>query len=148
MRREADMDKILAICKKHQLKLIEDCAQSHGAMYKGKMTGTFGDAGCFSFYPSKNLGAFGDAGALVTNNPQLAEDARVYRNYGSEKRYYNKVGGDKQVAGISLYMTNDIYFNRFPNSGALTATYVDRDTVMGKLKDANVIRCDGKQIAY
>ena len=62
--------------------------------------------------------------------------------------YYNKVGSDKQVAGISLYMTNDIYFNRFPNSGALTATYVDRDTVMGKLKDANVIRCDGKQIAY
>lgn len=101
----ADMDKILAICKKHQLKLIEDCAQSHGAMYKGKMTGTFGDAGCFSFYPSKNLGAFGDAGALVTNNPQLAEDARVYRNYGSEKRYYNKVVGansrlDELQAGL------------------------------------------------
>lgn len=101
----ADMDKIIAICKKHQLKLIEDCAQSHGAMYKGKMTGTFGDAGCFSFYPSKNLGAFGDAGALVTNNPQLAEDARVYRNYGSEKRYYNKVVGansrlDELQAGL------------------------------------------------
>jgi len=101
----ADMDKIVAICRKHHLKLIEDCAQSHGAMYKGKMTGTFGDAGCFSFYPSKNLGAFGDAGALVTNNPQLAEDARVYRNYGSEKRYYNKVVGansrlDELQAGL------------------------------------------------
>lgn len=101
----AEMDKIVAICKKHRLKLIEDCAQSHGAMYKGKMTGTFGDVGCFSFYPSKNLGAFGDAGALVTNDPQLAEDARVFRNYGSEKRYYNKVVGansrlDEMQAGL------------------------------------------------
>lgn len=82
----ADMDKITDICRRHRLKLIEDCAQSHGALYKGRMTGTFGDAGCFSFYPSKNLGAFGDAGALVTNDPQLAEDARIFRNYGSEKR--------------------------------------------------------------
>lgn len=89
----ADMDKITDICRRYRLKLIEDCAQSHGALYKGKMTGTFGDAGCFSFYPSKNLGAFGDAGALVTNDPGLAEDVRVFRNYGSEKRYYNKVVG-------------------------------------------------------
>lgn len=101
----ADMDKITDICKRHGLKLIEDCAQSHGALYKGKMTGTFGDAGCFSFYPSKNLGAFGDAGALVTDNPQLALDARVFRNYGSEKRYHNKVVGansrlDELQAGL------------------------------------------------
>lgn len=89
----ADMDKITRLCQKHGLKLIEDCAQSHGALYKGKMTGTFGDVGCFSFYPSKNLGAFGDAGAIVTNNACLAENARVFRNYGSEKRYYNKVVG-------------------------------------------------------
>lgn len=89
----ADMDKITHICRKHRLKLIEDCAQSHGALYRGRMTGTFGDAGCFSFYPSKNLGAFGDAGAIVTNDPKLAEDARVFRNYGSEKRYYNRVVG-------------------------------------------------------
>lgn len=101
----ADMDKITAICKKHGLKLIEDCAQSHGALYKGKMTGTFGDAGCFSFYPSKNLGAFGDAGALVTNDPELAKEAKIFRNYGSEKRYYNKVAGansrlDELQAGL------------------------------------------------
>ena len=101
----ADMDKITAICRKHHLKLIEDCAQSHGALYKGKMTGTFGDAGCFSFYPSKNLGAFGDAGAIVTNLPGLAEDARIFRNYGSEKRYYNKMAGvnsrlDELQAGL------------------------------------------------
>lgn len=101
----ADMDKITAICRKHHLKLIEDCAQSHGALYKGRMTGTFGDVGCFSFYPSKNLGAFGDAGAIVTNLPGLAEDARIFRNYGSEKRYYNKVVGansrlDELQAGL------------------------------------------------
>ena len=101
----ADMDKITAICRKHHLKLIEDCAQSHGAMYKGKMTGTFGDVGCFSFYPSKNLGAFGDAGAIVTNDGALAEEVKIYRNYGSEKRYYNKVVGmnsrlDELQAGL------------------------------------------------
>ena len=101
----ADMDKITRICKEHHLKLIEDCAQSHGALYRGQMTGTFGDVGCFSFYPSKNLGAFGDAGALVTDSPELAEAARVFRNYGSEKRYYNKVVGansrlDELQAGL------------------------------------------------
>lgn len=87
------MDKILKICKEYNLKLIEDCAQSHGACFDGKMTGTFGDAGCFSFYPSKNLGAFGDAGAIATNDKNLESDVRIYRNYGSEKRYYNKVVG-------------------------------------------------------
>ena len=101
----ADMDKIVSLCKKYNLTLIEDCAQSHGATYKGKMTGTFGDVGCFSFYPSKNLGAFGDAGALVTNDPKIAEETRIYRNYGSEKRYYNKVVGansrlDELQAGL------------------------------------------------
>lgn len=87
------MDEIVAICKKHNLKLVEDCAQSHGASFKGQMTGTFGDVGCFSFYPSKNLGAFGDAGAVVVNDESLAKEFKVFRNYGSEKRYYNKVVG-------------------------------------------------------
>lgn len=87
------MDEIVAACRKHNLKLVEDCAQSHGAKYKGKMTGTFGDVGCFSFYPSKNLGAFGDGGAIVCNDEELANEFRVFRNYGSEKRYHNKVVG-------------------------------------------------------
>lgn len=87
------MDRIVEICKKHNLRLVEDCAQSHGACFKGQMTGTFGDVGCFSFYPSKNLGAFGDAGAIVTNSEQLAKEFKIFRNYGSEKRYYNKVVG-------------------------------------------------------
>ena len=101
----ANMDKIVSLCQKHNLRLVEDCAQSHGACFNGKMTGTFGDIGCFSFYPSKNLGAFGDAGAIVTEDEKIAKDMRMYRNYGSEKRYYNKVVGansrlDELQAGL------------------------------------------------
>lgn len=101
----SDMKSVVNICKKYHLRLVEDCAQSHGAKFEGQMTGTFGDIGCFSFYPSKNLGAFGDAGAIVTNNDQIAEAARVFRNYGSEKRYYNKEVGtnsrlDEMQAGL------------------------------------------------
>lgn len=99
------MDPIVTLCRKHGLKLVEDCAQSHGARYKGKMTGGFGDIGCFSFYPSKNLGGFGDGGAIVTNDAGIAENMRIYRNYGSERRYYNKVVGansrlDEMQAGL------------------------------------------------
>ena len=74
------MDEVVRIAQKYNLRLVEDCAQSHGACFNGKMTGTFGDIGCFSFYPSKNLGAFGDAGAIVTNNSKIAEDVRIFRN--------------------------------------------------------------------
>lgn len=89
----SNMGKIVEVCKKYNLRLVEDCAQSHGARFDDKMTGTFGDIGCFSFYPSKNLGAFGDAGAIVTDNEEIAKAMKMYRNYGSEKRYYNKVVG-------------------------------------------------------
>lgn len=87
------MDEIVAICKEHNLKLVEDCAQSHGAYFGDTMTGAFGDIGCFSFYPSKNMGAFGDAGACTTSDPALAQKLKVLRNYGSEKRYHNMVVG-------------------------------------------------------
>jgi dTDP-4-amino-4,6-dideoxygalactose transaminase len=87
------MDPIAAIVRKHGLKLIEDCAQSHGAAYKGKMTGTFGELGAFSFYPTKNLGALGDAGAVTTDDETLARAISRLRNYGSEVRYYNEVAG-------------------------------------------------------
>ena len=89
----ANMEPIAELCRKYNLRLVEDCAQSHGACFDGRMTGTFGDIGCFSFYPSKNLGAFGDGGAIVTDDERIAADMKVYRNYGSEKRYYNKVVG-------------------------------------------------------
>jgi dTDP-4-amino-4,6-dideoxygalactose transaminase len=99
------MDQIIELCKKYGLRLVEDCAQSHGACFQGQMTGTFGDVGCFSFYPSKNLGGFGDGGAVVVNDEQLAKDFKVFRNYGSEKRYYNTVVGansrlDELQAGL------------------------------------------------
>lgn len=121
------MDKIVSICKKHGLKLMEDCAQSHGARFfnaavspsqtgggatdtasasgTGKTTGTFGEIGCFSFYPSKNIGAFGDGGCIVTDDPKIDRTIRTLRNYGSEKRYYNEVVGvnsrlDELQAGL------------------------------------------------
>ena len=89
----ARMDKITKICKEHGLYLIEDCAQSHGAKYEGKATGTFGDIGCFSFYPTKNLGGFGDGGAVVTDNEEYHDKIKMLRNYGSRVRYYNEEVG-------------------------------------------------------
>ena len=89
----ARMDKICAVAEKYNLKLIEDCAQSHGAKFNGKMTGTFGNAGCFSFYPTKNLGGFGDGGAIITDDEQLAKNLKMIRNYGSEIKYHNKLEG-------------------------------------------------------
>lgn len=87
------MDEIMTLAKKYNLRVVEDCAQSHNAKFGKKVTGTFGDIGCFSFYPSKNLGAFGDGGAVVTDDIELANKFKVLRNYGSEKRYHNKVIG-------------------------------------------------------
>jgi dTDP-4-amino-4,6-dideoxygalactose transaminase len=82
-----DMDTVLAIAKKHGLKVIEDCAQAHGAQYKGRTVGSIGDVGCFSFFPAKNLGALGDAGAVVTNNEEIATKVRFLRNHGREGKY-------------------------------------------------------------
>jgi dTDP-4-amino-4,6-dideoxygalactose transaminase len=87
------MDKILEIAKGHNLKVMEDCAQSIGAKYQGKTTGTFGDAGSLSFYPTKNLGAIGDAGAIITNNKDVYSQLLKLRNYGQSVRYYHDVKG-------------------------------------------------------
>ena len=96
-----DLDPILAICKKHKLPLVEDTAQSHGAKYKGKIVGAFGDISCFSFYPGKNLGACGEGGALLTNNPAFAARARSLREHGSTVRYYHdEVGYNYRMEGI------------------------------------------------
>ena len=88
-----DMDVLCEISRRRGVPIIEDCAQSHGSTFKGKMTGTFGLIGCFSFYPTKNLGAFGDAGAVVTEDPTLAEKLRILRNYGSRIKYQNETEG-------------------------------------------------------
>lgn len=84
-----DMDPIMEVAKKYGLKVIEDCAQAHGATYKGQKVGTFGDVAGFSFYPGKNLGALGDAGAVVTNDEKLASKIRALGNYGSDYKYHH-----------------------------------------------------------
>lgn len=83
------MDSIIEICKKHNLLLFEDCSHSHFAGYKGKNTGLFGDVSFFSFYPTKNLGCFGDGGAVITTKKEIADKVKVFRNYGSDRRYHN-----------------------------------------------------------
>ena len=89
-----DMDPIMEIAKKHKLFVVEDCAQAHGATYKGKRVGSFGDAAGFSFYPGKNLGALGDAGAMVTNNKEIADKVRALGNYGSDYKYHHIYKGN------------------------------------------------------
>jgi dTDP-4-amino-4,6-dideoxygalactose transaminase len=89
----AALDEIAGLARQHGLRLIEDCAQSHGAEYRGQVSGSIGDFGCFSFYPTKNLGALGDAGALVTNDRELAVAAREIREYGWRDRYVSAVPG-------------------------------------------------------
>lgn len=88
-----DMDPIIKIAKKYDLRIIEDCAQSHGAKYKDRISGNLGDIGAHSFYPTKNLGALGDAGAITTNDPDIYKKIKALRNYGSDVKYYNDYVG-------------------------------------------------------
>jgi len=97
----ADMDPIMAVARKHGLKVIEDAAQAHGATYKGRTAGTFGDAACYSFYPGKNLGAYGDAGAIVTDDDALAATMRKWSDHGSNVKYQHDFEGtNSRLDGI------------------------------------------------
>jgi len=103
----ADMEKISKIAKRHGLKVIEDCAQSFGANLNGKKAGSFGNTGCFSFYPSKNLGGYGDGGIIILNNTKIADEVRKLRNHGSKSSYIHESVGfnsrlDEIQAGILL----------------------------------------------
>jgi dTDP-4-amino-4,6-dideoxygalactose transaminase len=89
----ADMDAILEIARRHDLRVVEDCAQSHGALFRGKRTGAIGHLGAFSFYPTKNLGALGDGGMVATDDPDLAEKVRLIREYGWKERYVSAMDG-------------------------------------------------------
>ena len=113
----ADMTAITAICEKHNLLLIEDCAQSFGAAIGGTMTGTFGAAGCFSFFPSKNLGCYGDGGLLTCATEEMAEQVRILRSHGSRERYHHSVIGynsrldDIQAAILRIKLKHIDEFN-------------------------------------
>lgn len=89
----ADLESIVSIARRHGLKVIEDCAQAHGATYRGRRVGSWGDIAAFSFYPTKNLGAIGDGGLVATNDAQLAERARLLREYGWSERYVSSISG-------------------------------------------------------
>jgi dTDP-4-amino-4,6-dideoxygalactose transaminase len=114
------MDAILTIAEKHDLKVIEDCAQAHGASFKGVYAGNFGDFGAFSFYPTKNLGAIGDAGAVTTNQEELHGMINTLRNYGSNVKYHNELVGynsrldELQAAllSVKLKRTGDITLHK------------------------------------
>ncbi len=105
-----EMDAIMVIAKKYNLKVVEDCAQSHGALYKGRMCGTFSDVACFSFYPMKPIGSFGDSGAVTTNDDELADRISMLRNYGSKIKYKHELLGinsrmdeiQAAITGVSL----------------------------------------------
>jgi len=117
----ADLDPIIEITQKYHLHLIEDCAQAHGATYKGIKVGTFGDIGCFSFYPGKNLGALGDAGAIITNNKEFADKIRALGNYGSTEKYHHVYKGtnsrlDELQAGfLRIKLKHLDYYNKKRN---------------------------------
>ena len=97
----AEMDPILDLARNYKLKVVEDAAQSIGAMYKGRPCGSFGDYGCYSFYPSKNLGAIGDGGLIVTDRPENNQAVRILRQHGAEPKYYHKlVGYNSRLASV------------------------------------------------
>lgn len=125
----ADMDSIAEICKKHKLKIIEDCAQSFGAEYGDKKSGAYGDLGCFSFFPSKNLGCYGDGGMVITNDDTMAENVRMYRNHGSKVRYYHSCIGFNSrldemqavILRVKLKRIDEYNTNRYNNAQAYTS---------------------------
>ena len=103
----ADMDEILSLAKKYDLKILEDCAQAHGAKYKGKTIGTMGDMATFSFYPGKNLGAYGDAGAITTNNDEYFKQAKMYANHGRIDKYNHEFEGiNSRLDGMQAAVLN------------------------------------------
>ena len=125
----ADMDPIIDIARRHGLVVIEDAAQSHGAEYKGRRAGSIGDVGCFSFYPGKNLGAYGEGGAVVTNNPELARQMALLRDWGQESKYNHVVAGYNYrmdgIQGAVLNVKMD-YIEAWTEARRAVASHYDR----------------------
>jgi len=134
----ADMAPIMDIARKHRLKVIEDCAQAFGAEYQGQTVGTFGDAGCFSFFPSKNLGCYGDGGMVVTANEEIAAKIKMLRNHGSAVRYYHSEVGynsrldEIQAAILRVKLSRIDEFNaaRRANAAAYCQALAGKDIVL------------------
>ncbi len=134
----ADMDPIMEIARAHELFVIEDACQAHGAKYKGRQAGSIGDAGCFSFYPGKNLGACGEAGAVVTDNPEIDSKIRMLRDHGQSKKYHHTmVGWNARMDGIqgavlSVKLKNLLTWNeaRRRNAGIYSELLADLDEVI------------------
>ncbi len=125
----ADMDPILAVAKRHGLKVIEDACQAHGAEYKGKRAGSMGDMGCFSFYPGKNLGAYGEAGMVVTDNPEYARTIRMLRDWGAEKKYHHVLKGyNFRMEGIqgAVLRVKLRYLEGWTEGRRMAASHYDR----------------------
>lgn len=122
--RPVNMERLMTIADKHNLKIVEDACQSHGAVWEGKKTGSFGIMGCFSFYPGKNLGAYGDGGAIVTSNTEIYGKLKMLRNYGSPKKYYHDFIGynsrldtvQAAILGVKLRDLNTWNNKRFNNA--------------------------------
>ena len=134
----SDMDPIMEIARKRGLFVIEDACQAHGAEYKGRIAGSIGDAGCFSFYPGKNLGAYGEAGAVVTNDAELAKKIRMLRDHGQEKKYYHGVVGwnarmdgfQGAILSVKLKYLRKWNEERRQNAGIYNQTLSNLDTVI------------------
>ena len=142
----ADMDPIMEIARKHKLFVVEDASQAHGAEYKGRLAGSIGDIGCFSFYPGKNLGAYGEAGAAVTNNQEWADKMKMIRDHGQEKKYYHSLLGWNarmdgfQGAILSVKLKNLPSWNngRIENAALYTKLLSDCEGVkLPKIRDAH-----------
>ena len=154
-----DMDPIMELAKKHDLYVVEDCAQAHGATYKGRNVGTFGDAAGFSFYPGKNLGALGDAGATITNNEALADMVRALGNYGSDYKYHHIYKGNNsrldelQAAFLSakLPILDKVNEDRRRIANAYSAGIKNAKVILPYVKEECVpvwhiyaVRCDAR----
>ena len=134
----ADMKPIVDIAQKYNLKVIEDCAQAFGATYDGQKVGTFGDAGCFSFFPSKNLAGYGDGGMVITKNKEVAQQVKVLRNHGSNVRYYHHAVGynsrldeiQAAIIRVKLKQINQMNDARRLNASAYCSAITRKDIIL------------------
>ncbi len=136
----ADMDPLMDVARRHNLKVVEDAAQSIGAKYKGKNAGTMGDFGCFSFFPSKNLGGAGDGGMVVTNDPDMAEMIRILRVHGSKPKYYHSIIGynsrldtiQAAILGVKLEYLDEWSKKRRKHAEVYNSAFKDLDLITPK----------------